>query len=286
MAKLKATDIDKEFAKNFFDTIDTTETRIEDSGDILDIIVEYRNFVLNKALRKDENRNWRSYEPIKGLNMMPGITLVYGPPDTLKTYIGINVANWFADNTDLDVCYIDAENKLWNADTKAFRDKIYMVPGRSDTHNLVRKLVSENSFQVLIIDTIVALSRYEDFLRNVIKYIDVHGVYILLLNQTVNYKYGEESAGKDVIQELAYQKHRLLEVEHTDKNYYVSTDTGLYFGFSGTNRSYSLPHSIYYKCLKNGEIQEREGILYYKDIGYSSKDAVLLAITTEYKNKI
>lgn len=286
MGKLKPTDIDKEFANSFIETIDLQETRIENSGDILDIIVAYRNFVLSKAERKDENRHWKTYEPMAGLTMRPGLSLIYGPPDTLKTYIGINIANWFSDNTDLEVCYIDSENKLWNADTKAFRNKIYMVPGRSDTHNLVRKLVSENSFQVLIIDTIIALSRYEDFLRNIVKYVDVHGLYVLMLNQTASYKYGEESAGKDIIQDLAYQKHKLLEVETYDKNYYVSTDTGIYIGFTGLSRAYSLYHSIYYKALKTGEIYEKEGTLYYKDLPYSSKEAILLAITTEQKNKL
>lgn len=282
--KLPVNDHDKEFANHIIQQIDTTKTKIETVEDILFFIREYKNFTLSKIERKPEHTFWPTYQPLIGLKMHPGIMHIYGPPDHLKTYIGINVANWFADNTQLSVCYIDAENKLWKSDKKALRDGIYLVAGRSDSHNLVRKLVSENAFQVLIIDTIVALSRYEDFLRNIIKSIDVNGIYILCLNQTYSHNYEEIPAGNDVIPELAYENHKIISLEKDKHNYYIATNTNIYMGFVGDDRAYSGEESLWFQALKEGHITIKEGQYFYKNLGYSSKEVIMKLLSDEYRD--
>lgn len=284
--KLPINEHDKEFAKFLIEQIDTEQTRIENEADVLDIIREYKNFTLSKIERKREHTEWATYEPVIGLKLIPGICHIYGAPDTLKTYLGINIANWFANNTHLSIVYIDAENKLWKRDKTSLKDGIYLAAGRSDTHNLVRKLVTEDAFQVIIVDTIVALSRYEDFLRNIIKSVDTQGIYLVLLNQTYSHNYEDVPAGNDTVPELAYKNHKILGMEKEGSNYYIRTDTGIYVGFLGEQRIYSVEESLWYKAIKEELIQKKEDKYYYKGLGYSSKEAILIILSQDYKNSL
>lgn len=280
---LRATDLDKQFAEHFCEGIDLSLSKIEGPKDILDIVIEYKNFILQQTLRKPSETSWETYEPILWLPMQPGFTLIYGPPDTLKTSIGVAVANWFCENTQLNVCYVDAENKLWKTKDNIMNERMYVIPGRSTTHNIIKKLVTESSFRVLVIDTIIAVSRYEDLLRSLVKYTDLCGLYILLLNQTTNSKYGESCAGKDIISSFSYQKHFLTEVESSEDTYYTYSNNGFYAAFSGRERRYNRDKSIYYKALKEGIIiPEKDGIM-YKGKLYEEKHILLFDLVRDYE---
>lgn len=284
--KLPVNNHDKDFAEWFIQQIDTTHTKIETEADVLEIIKEYKNFTLQKIERRPEHTFWKTYEPLVGLQVKPGFCHIYGPPDTLKTFVGISIANWFSNHTEMNVVYIDAENKLWKAEQTALSKDIYMVAGRKDTHNLVRKLVDENAFQVIIIDTIVAMSRYEDFLRNVVKAVDTNGLYIILLNQTYARNFDDVPAGNDIIPEFAYATHKIIDLQKDKTTYYISTDTDIHLGFSGNERTYSVGESLWHRGIKQGTITQKEDVWYYKNLAYSGKDAIVTLLREEYKNSV
>ncbi len=274
----RATKIASEFAEEYFKQL--AEATIDTPADIRTIILDYQEYCLKQATRQKEEFTWPTFTPMYGLDLKPGITQIYGPPDTYKSFIGINIANWFSTNTELSILYVDAENKLINGADKALKgERIYITPGRADTHNIVKKMVVENLVNVIILDTIIAISKYEDMLRSIIKYIDNQGIYIIALNQTRFDTEGEnlQPAGYERISDFAYQTFLIKELERMDKYIYLLCSNNLKIGLDKNTLEYSRTASAWKHIIDSGQVTKEEDKYIYKNQKFSSPEEVMKA---------
>jgi hypothetical protein len=267
-----------EFAEYYFKQLE--EATIEAPSDIKTIILDYQEYCLQRASRKREEFEWPVFSPMYGLDMRPGILQIYGPPDSYKTRIGIEVANWFSANTNLNIAYIDAENKLISGAERALKGKnIFIIPGRTDTDNIIKKLVIEEAVNVIIIDTIISVTRFDKMLRTILRYADKQGIYILGLNQT---RYDVEGpdlspAGHEKISEFAYKTFYIQNINIIDKYIYLQCTNGLSIAFDKETLDYKRIPSAWRQILDSGEVVPSEKGYIYKEKEYTSPSEVMKA---------
>ena len=267
-----------EFADYYFKQLE--EATIDTPSDIRTIILDYQEFCLERAARKKEEFQWPVFTPMYGLDMKPGIVQIYGPPDSYKTAIGIEVANWFAANTNLNIAYVDAENKLISGAERALKGKnIFIIPGRADTDNIIKKLVIEEAVNVIIIDTIISVTRFDKMLRTILRYVDNQGIYILGLNQT---RYDTEGpdlspAGHEKISEFAYRTYSIQSINIIDKYIYVQCTNNLSIALEKGTLQYRRVPSVWKHILDSGKVVPSEKGYIYNDKEYTTPSEVMKA---------
>lgn len=267
-----------DFAEEYFKGL--AEATIDTPADIKTIILDYQEYCLKQATRTDTEKNWPIFTPMYGLDMRPGIVQIYGPPDSYKTSIGIEVANWFAKNTKLNIAYIDAENKLINGAESALEgSSIFIVPGRADTDNIIKKLVIEKAVNVIILDTIISITRFDKMLRTVLRYVDTQGIYILGLNQT---RFDTEGpnlspAGHEKITEFAYKTYSIQSIELIEKYIYLLCTNGLAIALKKDSLEYDRVASTWRQIIETGEVTPVESGYKYKDKIYTKTSEVMKA---------
>lgn len=247
--------VDVSFAHYLLSNYDIS---IETPQDVIDLLSIYSSFITDYA-SPDVADEEVIYRPLH-FPIRRGFNLLYGPPDSLKTTIGIWIANWFIKNTDFSVVYVDAENK-YSHTMIPLHDQVLLLPGRNQSHNMLRKLITRHLVNVVVVDTICTLSRYSDFLRTTIKRVDVQNLYIILLNQTRNWRFGMYSAGLDIIEHVSVAKHRIVSANKKLGNVYAKTDSGYYF-VKSQDGSYNEAESLR-KMLMLRNIITKIGRHYY-----------------------
>jgi len=241
--------------------------------DILRIISMYRDYIQD-VYHEDPYR----YNTIEfcGLPLHTGFNLLYGPPDIGKTIIGVSVAN-YAHEAGYRVCFVDSENKLMPG---LLKDGILYIRGTANSYMVAKKLCRNNQIDMLIVDTVVCLSNHSQLIRSLCKFASEYGIYVLFLDQTRHWRFGQYNASGDMVMDICKEKHRLVSRRKYGSRSYISTDTGIRFVFDidGNNITYNQKESALAVCLANGVITkirrkffhngkeyDREGI--YKVIG-------------------
>jgi hypothetical protein len=267
-----------DFAEVYFKEL--AEATIDTPSDIKTIILDYQEYCLKQATRTDKEKEWPIFTPMYGLDMRPGILQIYGPPDSYKTTIGIEVANWFAKNTKLNIAYVDAENKLINGAESALEgSNIFIIPGRADTDNIIKKIVIENTANIIILDTIISITRFDKMLRTILRYIDTQGIYILGLNQT---RFDTEGpnlspAGHEKISEFAYKTYSIQSVEIIEKFIYLSCTNNLSIALKKDTLEYDRVASTWRQILDTGEVLPKDEGYEYKGKMYTKVSDVMKA---------
>ena len=272
--------IDNLFAKFLLDkykTINATK-----ASDVRGIIEEYKTFLLNyyeTSIRVTEPLN------ILGLELVSGFNLLYGPPDYYKTTIGIHIAN-LATQMGLKVAYVDAENKLLDT---SLDESVYYISGSNKTHDVLKYLIISDTIDLYIIDTIFTLSSSQLLLKSAVKHIAPYGNYMLLINQTRNFRYGDYSPGPDIIEELATTKYRLIRRRHLNNKIYLRTDTGIHIVFNQDEHKlvydYNIGESVLGTALSTGVVRKLLREYSYNGNTYSKTEVIKELIHDNSRNR-
>ena len=174
-----ATKEDLAFSHQLFNEL--TEFSIDSHLDILYILQHYKDFVGKYLEENTHLKHRKELAYIDPIVLKPGVQLIYGPPDSLRSTVSMNIAR-LATLDGLQVVYVDAENHYIGKGHKLL-ESCYYVPGTYDTHRIVAKLLKENLCDLLVIDTIFALTRWQEVVKTMIKTTKISGQYILLVDQ-------------------------------------------------------------------------------------------------------
>lgn len=219
LEKYKLIEYEKSFIHHMMSKYDLDSVNLSIYKDFEDILMMYKRYMVSKITER--NMNEPDIYPIHGLKISQGFNLIYGQPDSLKTTTLVNIANYFSNTLGMQTLYVDAENKL---PKELLSPDIYLVPGKTNTHNILRSATIMNTYKVMIIDTIVAMSRYNEFLKTMYKHIEQQGLYIIYANQTRAFRFGAYSAGTDIINSSAKNSYRIVSTKHVADTYYVRFD--------------------------------------------------------------
>lgn len=254
----KATDIVRgtgdihDFDTRFVDQLfENNEVSISEPADIRQLLRLYKDF-LRKTM-SDMPIDERNID-VCGLQLKPGFNHLYGPPDSYRTTIGCLVANTMAER-GYSVAYIDAENKI---EKDMLHENVLFVRGSAKTPEILKKLVRENLIDFAVIDTICTMSRYEDALQSLVKYLAPTGRAILLLNQTRISRYNTSTAaGTDMIVSLSQTNNLIVSRRRAGKKLYIVTNNKNWFVFDTSEERpvYDLGESLIARAQSAGEIK-------------------------------
>lgn len=241
-------DFDTQFVDELFEQ---NEVSINEPADVRQLLRLYKTYL----------RRTMSELPIDkteieacGLTFKPGFNHLYGPPDSYKTTIGCLVANTMAERGYV-TAYIDAENKI---EKGMLSENVLFVRGSTKTPEVLKKLVRENLVDFAVIDTICTMSRNEDALQSLVKYLAPTGRAILLLNQTRISRYNTTSAaGSDMVVSLSQTNNLIVSRRRQGKKIYVVTNNKNWFVFDNSNDKpvYDLGESLIAGAQSSGRIK-------------------------------
>ena len=272
--------VDNDFGKYIIDKY--KNVNVKRPIEIRGLIEEYKTFILEKY-------ETTPLDPISinimGLELHSGFNLLYGPPDYYKTSIGIHIAN-MAIAMGLSVVYVDAENKIIEG---LLDDKVYYIPGSDKTHDILKTVLISDTIDLYIVDTIFTLSKAQLLLRSAVKHIQPYGNFMLMLNQTRNFRYGDYSPGPDIIEELTVNKYRLISRRSIGNKVYLRTDTGVHFVFNkDTNKllyDYNIEESVLGTALTSGIVRKLLREYTYQNKTYSKTEIVELLLNDNCGNR-
>lgn len=172
---------DLEFSKQFFSSLEEGSRNIDSHLDILYILQHYKQFILDYLAENRHVAVRKQLTYVEPVKLDVGIQLIYGPPDSLKSTIARHIANSAA-REGLVVLYVDAENH-YSGLRHLFSDSVHYVPGTHQTHHFVSKVMKQNMADIVIIDTIFALTKWVETTKTIIKTAKFNGQYVLLVDQ-------------------------------------------------------------------------------------------------------
>lgn len=210
-----------------------------------------------------------------GMKLEPGINIIYGKPDSLKTTIGIALTEWFIGH-DLRAVYLDGENKVEQGELPQHKNVFYLK-GINKSKDIVRKLVSMQAIDVLIVDTIVSVSNYSQMLTHLNKHLRRLGIYCVLLNQTRQYKYGDEMAGADIIQAFSRNTYRIVSCRKNEVQAQVKLENGHYIIFNIADDGFSHYHhgnTMLMNKRVSGEITKVKEAYNYEGDSFTRKEMI------------
>lgn len=275
--------LERDFSKHLVDNYElelscnpssSANRKEEVRKDLQRFIQIYRQYVLNTFSEEPADAEVIN---LMGLDFDTGFNLLYGPPDTAKTIIAANIANE-ANKKGFTVCFVDAQNHLYPG---ILDDGVIYLKGKADVHQIIRRMVSNHTVDFIIIDTIVAMSRYDDTMRSLVKYLTPFGIYCLLINQTRNWRYGQYSAGTDTIEEMSRSSYRIVSKRTMGSTTYVRTDNKvtLVFREEDDHPVYDEDESKLATLLNLGEINKIRRKYIYQGEEYD-KDGIKQVISS------